>query len=111
MKFHPKLIKFVDGEPYINGAGVLLLSANALHGKSIPVTPDGKRRAQRTIDALLSAARAGGFTQSEVLETLLSTDRDAERTVDLAIIAVDCIGGAEAFVNALTLAGFNLEGV
>lgn len=110
MNFHPKLIKFVDGEPYISGAGVLLLSANALHGKNVPVTSDGKRRAQSTIDALLSAARAGGFTQSDVLETLLSTDRDAERTVDLAIIAVDCIGGPEAFANALARAGFDTEG-
>lgn len=110
MKFHPKLVKFIDGEPYINGAGILLLSATALHGRDIPVTSDARRRAQSTIDALLSAARAGGFTQSEVLETLLSTDRDAERTVDLAIIAVDCIGGPEAFANALERAGFNTEG-
>lgn len=110
MRFHPKLIKFVDGEPHINGAGFLLLSADALHGDSVPVTSECRRRAQCTIDALLSAARAGGFTQSEVLETLLSTDRDAERTVDLAIIAVDCIGGLEAFANALARAGFDVEG-
>ncbi|TCG03510.1 hypothetical protein BZM27_47970 [Paraburkholderia steynii] len=109
MRFHPKLIKFVDGEPYINGAGILLLSADALHG-NVPVKPDARQRAQSTIDALLAAARTGGFTQSEVLETLLSKDREAERTVDLAIIAVDCIGGPEAFANALARAGFDPEG-
>jgi hypothetical protein len=110
MKFNPKLIKFVDGDPYVSGAGILLLSANALHSHEVPVTPEIRRRAQCTIDALLSAARVGGFTQSEVLETLLSTETDAERTVDLAIIAVDCIGGPEAFADALSRAGVNPEG-
>ncbi len=109
MRFHPKLIKLVDGEPYINGAGILLLSADAVYG-NLPLPDDARQRAQNTIDELLSAARAGGFTQSDVLETLLSKNREAERTVDLAIIAVDCIGGPEAFASALARAGFNPEG-
>ncbi|MGF6974918.1 hypothetical protein QFZ94_003368 [Paraburkholderia sp. JPY465] len=109
MKFNPKLIKFVDGEPYVNGAGLLLMAAEAAHG-SDPVSADGRQRARHTINALLSAARAGGFTQSDLLETLLSTDRDADRTIDLAIIAVDCIGGTEALTDALKRAGFHPEG-
>lgn len=110
MNLHPKLMKSIDGEPYISGAGVLLLAANALHGSDMPVTPETRRRAQCMIDVLLSSARAGGFTQSDVLETLLSTDRDSERTADLAIIAVECIGGPEAFAEALERAGLEPEG-
>jgi hypothetical protein len=109
VRFHAKLIKFVDGEPYVNGAGILLLSADAVHG-NLQLPADARQRAQSTIDALLSAARAGGFTQCDVLETLLSKSREAERTVDLAIIAVDCIGGPEEFANALARAGFDPEG-
>ncbi|SAL17002.1 hypothetical protein AWB71_00686 [Caballeronia peredens] len=110
MNFHPKLFKVIDGETFINGAGVLLMAANTLHSNDGQFAEVARQRAQSTIDALLSAARAGGFTQGDVLETLLSTDRNSERAVDLSIIAMDCIGGAEAFCNALARAGVNPTG-
>ncbi|WP_144142643.1 hypothetical protein [Paraburkholderia sp. BCC1884] len=109
MNIHPKLIMYIDGEAHVSGAGILILSASARHDSSIALALDARERAQKTIDALLSAARTGGFTQGDVLETMLSTDRESDRVVDLAIRAVDHIGGTAAFLAALERAGFDPE--
>jgi hypothetical protein len=107
---NPKLFRIINGEPHIGGAGILLLAAFAANDSS-PETPRTTReRGRDTVEALLRAARAGGFEGSEILETLLATDRSAERTIDLAIEAVDCIGGPEQFAAALATTGFYPEG-
>ncbi|MFM0136836.1 hypothetical protein [Caballeronia grimmiae] len=106
MRLNDRVLCVLDGEEHVSGAGLLLMTAAALHDRSISIPPEGKRWAASVIDALLSAARAGGFKQGGVLETLIANDRTSDRVTDLAIQAIDCIGGAEALVAALTRGGF-----
>lgn len=108
MRFHPKLVMVMDGEPYINAAGILLLSAEAVHGQ-FSVTADAIARAQRTVDELLGAARAKGFKKAEILETLMAKDRNSDRVVDMALEAMACIGGPADLATILTRAGFDPE--
>jgi len=62
-----------NGDGYdVSPAGVLILAAGTVHGPAQETTPDGIRNAQRLVDGILSAARAGGYAQCEVLETLLA---------------------------------------
>lgn len=109
MRFHPKLIRIVGGEPHINTAGILLLSAEAVHGP-MPLPADAIARAQRTIDELLGAARANGFTRAEILETMIAKERHSDRVVDMAMEAMACIGGPLELAAVLARAGFDPEG-
>ncbi|MCC8396318.1 hypothetical protein LJ656_27385 [Paraburkholderia sp. MMS20-SJTR3] len=108
MRFHPKLIRVVDGEPHINTAGILLLSAEAVHGPTPPAA-DAIVRAQRTIDELLAAARAGGFAKAGILETMIAKERHSDRVVDMALEAMACIGGPSELAAVLARAGFDPE--
>lgn len=107
MSLHPKVVKDIDGVRHVSVAGVLLLAAGAVHGAPGEFDKAARQRAQVIVDALLSAAHRHGFTQSGILETLLATDRESDRCADLAIMAINCIGGGEALSTALSQAGFN----
>jgi hypothetical protein len=109
MKFNERLICTINGEPHISTAGILLMCAEALHGP-MPVSADARSRAQRTVTELLSAARAGGFTNADILETMIVKDRESDRVVDFALEAMACVGGAEQLAAALERAGFDPEG-
>ena len=64
------------GEFLVSMPGLLLLAAgSAYEADDNEVTPEGRAVGQRTVASILSAARAGGFTQGEVLETLLARAR------------------------------------
>ena len=108
MNINPKLIMMIDGEPHVSGAGLLLMTAEALHGKN---TSDGYRRAHSALREMLSAARAGGFTKAQLLETIVIDDTTSDRVIDLAAEAIACIGDAKAFYRVLKRAGFLLEGI
>ena len=54
----------------ISAAGVLLL-ADTVHGDPAESTTAGRERALGMVRAMLKAARAGGFAQADILETLL----------------------------------------
>lgn len=106
MNINPKLIMMIDGEPHVSGAGLLLMCAEALHGRN---TSDGYRRAHRVMQEILSAARAGGFTKAQLLETIVVDDTTSERVIDLAAECIACIGDTEAFYRVLKRAGFLVE--
>ena len=108
MNLNKRLIAVIDGELHINTAGILLLSAEAVHG-TIPAAADAIERAKRTIDELLGAARAGGFTKTEILETMIAKERQSDRVVDMAMEAMSCIGGAAELAAVLARAGFDPE--
>ena len=55
----------------ISAAGVLLLLADTVHGDPAESTTAGRERALGMVRAMLKAARAGGFAQADILETLL----------------------------------------
>lgn len=65
------------------------------------ISAQGRRNALDVLARLLGAARAGGFTQGQVLETLLANGEVSERVKALAQAAVDA-AGTEAIAAILT---------
>lgn len=83
-----------DGQAYdIAPAGVLLVLADTVYGDGRQgSTPAGIARADRMINAMLSAARAGGFTQCDILHTLIVRGERSERVEDMARAACTAAG-------------------
>ena len=81
------------GEFLVSMPGLLLLAAgSAYEADDSEVTPEGRAVGQRTVASILSAARAGGFTQGELLETLLARGEVSHRVKELAVAAVAAAG-------------------
>ena len=81
------------GEFLVSMPGLLLLAAgSAYEADDNEVTPEGRAVGQRTVASILSAARAGGFTKGEVLETLLARGEVSHRVKELAVAAVAAAG-------------------
>lgn len=79
-----------DGTAYdIQPAGVLLLLASAVFENPAAHT---KGRLQRHIDAILTEARAGGFTQCDILATLLAKNEVSHRVSAMAVRACAAAG-------------------
>lgn len=71
-----------DGTAYdIQPAGVL-----------IDLSHDGRERLKGHIDALMKAARAGGFTQCDILATLLARNEVSHRVKAMAVQACEAAG-------------------
>jgi hypothetical protein len=68
----------------IQPAGVLLLLANIIYGDPEDTPPAGPARAKAVVDAILAAARAGGYKQCDILHTLLARDESSARIQLLA---------------------------
>ena len=82
-----------DGSGYnIRPAGVLLLSADTVYGDPTESTPEGRARAQALIDAMLTAARPGGYAQCDVLRTLLARNKPSARAQKMAVKACNAAG-------------------
>lgn len=93
MNTKPLFTPTADGAAYdIQPAGVLMLLADTVYGDSCESSPAGRARAKAMIDAMLKAARAGGFTQSDILETLLSRGDVSHRVKALAVEACAAAG-------------------
>ena len=86
-----------DGGYLLSPAAVLLMMGSYAHESDDEISPSGKARAQDALRRILSAARAGGFTQGDVLETMLARGKVTPRTKELAHAAVDA-AGADAVV-------------
>lgn len=78
-----------DGSYDIQPAGVLLL-----FGREISTTPPTALRAKLEghVQAFLQAARAGGFKQTDVLETLLARGDTSKRVLTMCHEACDAAG-------------------
>jgi hypothetical protein len=78
-----------NGDGYdIQPAGVLILLAGEVYDEN----PSKSPRLKNIIGQFLSAARAGGFKQSDILETLLATGEVSHRVKDMAVAACDAAG-------------------
>ena len=86
-----------EGGYLLSPAGVLLMVGSYAHEGDDEISPSGRARAQDALRRILSAARAGGFTQGDVLETMLARGKVTPRTKELAHAAVDA-AGADAVV-------------
>lgn len=74
-----------NGDGYdIQPAGVLILLASQLQEE--PDHPSSER-IQTIINKMMAAVRAGGFTQSDILLTLLARDEVSHCVKDMAVAA------------------------
>lgn len=79
-----------DGAAYdIQPAGVLILLASEVR-ENPHLHKSG--RIQGHIDAMLKAARAGGFTQCDILATLLAQGEVSHRVKAMAVRACEAAG-------------------
>lgn len=82
-----------EGGYLLSPAGVLLMVGSIAYGDDDDDTPPyGRARAAGLLHSLLSAARAGGFTKGDLLETLLAKGEVSHRVKELAHEAIDCAG-------------------
>jgi hypothetical protein len=76
----------------ISPAGVLLIAAGTVYGDPSETTPQGMSNARALIDELLDAAVAGGYTQGDILRTLLARNQPTPRVMAMAQAACDAAG-------------------
>ena len=88
----PSLFTPNDDGYDIQPAGVLLILADTIYNNPQDTTPAGRGRAKTMMDAMLTAARAGGFKQGDILATLLATGKVSHRLRDMALAACDAAG-------------------
>lgn len=86
-----------DGGYLLSPAAVLMMVGSYAHEGDDEISPSGRARAQDALRRILSAARAGGFTQGDVLETMLARGKASVRVKELAHAAIDA-AGADAVV-------------
>ena len=81
-----------EGGYLLSPAGVLLMVGSYAHEGDDEISPSGRARAQDALRRILSAARAGGFTQGDVLETMMARGEVSARVKELAHAAIDAAG-------------------
>ena len=93
MTTKPLFTPTADGTAYdIQPAGVLLLLADTLYGNPGESSLAGRTRAKAIINAMLTAARAGCFTQCDILKTLLARNEVSHRVNAMAVQACAAAG-------------------
>jgi len=99
----------VGGGEYLPPADFLLMAGFLTY--EVPLAPTRARAAAESIlRAVLSAATAGGFPSSDVLDTLMSKKEKSARVLELAEDAARAIGDTEAFLRLLQTTGVSMEG-
>lgn len=84
------------GDQYLCSlAGCLLLAAGAVYGDPRESTPRGRANGRKMMDAILAAARKAGYTQGDILATLLARNEPSRRVAEMATAACDLIPGKE----------------
>lgn len=86
-----------DGGYLLSPAGVLLMLGMYAYESDNDIAPAGQARTRDALRRILSAARAGGFAQGDVLETILSRGKVTPRAKELAHAAIDA-AGADAVI-------------
>lgn len=97
-----------DGKSYdMHPAAALLIMAGDLYADPCELSEDDQRMAHLYIDSVLSAARAGGFKQCDILATLLACNEVSPRVLSMAISACEAAGWRRlvAVMDSLIAAG------
>ena len=81
-----------EGGYLLSLPGVLALVGATAYEADDAVTPQGRANAKYALARILSAARAGGFTQGDLLDTLFSNGEISHRLRDMVYAAVDAAG-------------------
>jgi hypothetical protein len=83
------------GDGYdIQPAGVLLILADMVYGPQDDPAWTGGPKTEAMIQAMLAAARAGGYTQTDILHTLLVRGERSKRIENMARAACAAAGNA-----------------
>lgn len=89
----PLFTPTADGEAYdIQPAGVLLLLADLVYGPQDDPGWRGGPKAEAMIQDMLTAARAGGYTKTDILHTLLVRGEHSNRVELMARAACAAVG-------------------
>ena len=96
------LTKEINGVTHLSMAGVLVMAAGAANGPS----PQGAARGLALVRELLSAARANGYTQADIAETVLAAG-SGQRAIEVAQTVCSFIT-PDSMRTAFKRAGFNL---
>ena len=86
-----------EGGYLLSPAAVLLMMGSYAYESDDEIAPAGRTRAQDAVRRILSAARAGGFAQGEVLETMMARGEVSARVKELAHAAIEA-AGADAVI-------------
>ena len=81
-----------EGGYLVSMPGVLLMMGTYAYEGDDEISPAGRARAQDALRRILSAARAGGFAQGDVLETMMARGEVSARVKELACAAVAAAG-------------------
>ena len=93
MTIKPLFTPTADGAAYdIQPAGVLLILAGTVYCDASESSPAGRTRGKALMDAMLTAARVGGFTQSDILATLRARGEVSHRVKAMAVQACAAAG-------------------
>ena len=76
----------------IQPAGVLIMLASYAYGPESGLSDGSRAGLKHHVDSILTAARAGGFTQSDILATLLSRNEVSHRVKAMAVQACAAAG-------------------
>jgi hypothetical protein len=97
-----------DGR-HISPAEFLLMAGFLVY--RAPLAPTAARAAaRRVLDAVFDAAAAGGFAQSDVLETMMTNAGHSSGMWTLAEQATAAVGDTTAFLQVIRGADVSMEG-
>jgi hypothetical protein len=89
----PLFTPTADGQAYdIQPAGVLLILADMVYGPQDDPEWTGGPKTEAMIQAMLAAARAGGYAQTDILHTLLARGERSKRLELMARAACAAAG-------------------
>jgi hypothetical protein len=89
----PLFTPTADGQAYdIQPAGVLLILADMVYGPQDDPAWTGRPKTEAIVQVILAAAHAGGYTQTDILHTLLVRGERSLRVQDMARAACEAAG-------------------
>jgi hypothetical protein len=89
----PLFTPTADGTAYdMQPAGVLLILADMVYGPQDDPARTGRAKTEAMVQAMLAAAQAGGFTQADILQTLLVRGERSKRIENMARAACAAAG-------------------
>jgi hypothetical protein len=89
----PLITPTADGQAYdIQPAGVLLILADMVYGPQDDPQWMAGPKIEAFVQVMLAAARAGGYTQTDILHTLLVRGERSLRVQDMARAACEAAG-------------------
>lgn len=95
-EFSPKMTTPLftpNGDGYnVQSAGVLLILADMVYGPQDDPEWTGGPKTEAVIESFLTAASAGGYTQTDILHTLLVRGERSKRIQDMARAACTAAG-------------------